>query len=263
MRDNKLVNEQGDPIVWYHGTARDIESFKPKQADAVFLSPKADFADAFAETSQEWMQQNYRDILTEDQINQAKERAIKKVMSDRMIKRSLREQTANQIRTGVLGGESADAFFAEIRNEMPTGPNVMPLSARATNPFDYQDPQQIIDLIYTLKDRQGTDEVEITPVGSKTQTISDDDLEMALRSGIWNYIESPEVQDALRVDLGHDADPDAVAVLKAKFEALPLTIGQAFTQARNQILRDIGAIDSALGASSRIAQIIAKMAAVD
>jgi hypothetical protein len=35
---SQIVDEQGRPRVMYHGTARDITEFKPKQAGAIFVT---------------------------------------------------------------------------------------------------------------------------------------------------------------------------------------------------------------------------------
>lgn len=51
---NSVVkNPDGSPKVMYHGTAQDIETFRPKQAGAIFVTDDPTFADEFAVRS-EW-----------------------------------------------------------------------------------------------------------------------------------------------------------------------------------------------------------------
>ena len=52
--DSQAVDENGQPKVYYHGTARDITEFKPKQAGAIFLSPDPMTGDDFAQRSESW-----------------------------------------------------------------------------------------------------------------------------------------------------------------------------------------------------------------
>jgi hypothetical protein len=42
--NSKVVDANGKPKIMYHGTARDITTFKPKQAGAIFLTDDIDFA---------------------------------------------------------------------------------------------------------------------------------------------------------------------------------------------------------------------------
>jgi len=44
---SKIVDAKGNPLVLYHGTARDITEFKPKQANAIFLTADPTFAEDF------------------------------------------------------------------------------------------------------------------------------------------------------------------------------------------------------------------------
>lgn len=46
--NSKITDADGQPKVMYHGTAENIESFKPRQANAIFLTDNPDFASGFA-----------------------------------------------------------------------------------------------------------------------------------------------------------------------------------------------------------------------
>jgi hypothetical protein len=50
--NSTIVNEQGSPRVMYHGTARDITEFKPKQAGAIFVTEDPRFAEDFSYMSE-------------------------------------------------------------------------------------------------------------------------------------------------------------------------------------------------------------------
>jgi hypothetical protein len=54
---SKVVDASGAPRVMYHGTAADITEFKPKQANAIFVTDNADFAHGFAVMSESWMRE--------------------------------------------------------------------------------------------------------------------------------------------------------------------------------------------------------------
>ncbi|MDL2342467.1 MAG: hypothetical protein QFB87_05320 [Patescibacteria group bacterium] len=56
--DSKVVDENGKPKVMYHGTAADIETFKPKQADAIFITDNPHFAEGFSYLSENYMREN-------------------------------------------------------------------------------------------------------------------------------------------------------------------------------------------------------------
>jgi hypothetical protein len=53
MPETAVVDEAGNPRLMYHGTAKDIQEFKPGQAEASFVSADPDFAEKFTEYSQE------------------------------------------------------------------------------------------------------------------------------------------------------------------------------------------------------------------
>lgn len=206
---SKIVNEDGEPIVMYHGTARDIEAFRAEQAGAVFLSYNPRFANDFAANSAEWMRRNYAEVLTPEQIEAANKVAIAEVMADKSVKMSERKAMKQSILDGKPEGMAEDAMVAAVADQMPTGENILPVFVRATAPFDFRIPANVQDVIYTLQERQGVESGEAVTVtlvkeGGEKMTVSEDDLEIALRSGMWEFIEAPEIQAVIRDDLGHD-----------------------------------------------------------
>lgn len=198
---SKIVNNEGLPIVMYHGTGRDIQAFRAKQAGAIFVTYNPKFADDFAALSVDWMRANWREVLTPEQIESAKQQAAAAIMADKSIKMSERKAMKQAIMDGTPTGAAANA--------MPSGENIIPVFVRATAPFDFRVPSMVQDVIYTLQDRQGVEsggevEIQLVKEGGQRMKVSEDDLEMALRSGMWEFIESPEIQAVIRDDLAHD-----------------------------------------------------------
>lgn len=56
--ESKIVDEGGQPKVMYHGTAQDFDSFKARQADAIFVGDHPVIAEAYADQSAKWMAQH-------------------------------------------------------------------------------------------------------------------------------------------------------------------------------------------------------------
>ena len=206
---SKIVNEDGLPTVMYHGTGRDIQAFRAKQAGAIFVTYNPKFADDFAALSVDWMRANWREVLTPEQIEAAKKQAAAAIMADKSIKMSERKAMKQAIMDGTPTGAAEDAMAEAAANAMPSGENIIPVFVRATAPFDFRIPSMVQDVIYTLQDRQGVEsggevEIQLVKEGGQRMKVSEDDLEMALRSGMWEFIESPEIQAVIRDDLAHD-----------------------------------------------------------
>jgi hypothetical protein len=66
--NSKIVDQNGVPRVMYHGTARDIGEFQPKQANAIFLTDDIDFAEEFASRSKDYMVKQAADALDKQKI---------------------------------------------------------------------------------------------------------------------------------------------------------------------------------------------------
>ena len=80
--DSKVVNEKGEPLVMYHGTARgDIRAFKTKQANAIFVTPNPQFADTFSQFSEYYMDTHWEEFISEEQNRQAYEDARNEIKS--------------------------------------------------------------------------------------------------------------------------------------------------------------------------------------
>lgn len=178
-----IVNEDGSPKVMYHGTARDIDAFRAKQAGAIFVTDSPRFAEAFADSSVAWMAENYKDILTPDQIDTAMlaaELDIKREYGDRS---AITKRLLNHLRSATPSGEALGFFTKRMMDEMPSGANLMPLYVKAENPFDYENPAHV----QALDDHGLISQPAIAEI----------------MIGTWSEIEKPYIQDYLK-ELGHD-----------------------------------------------------------
>lgn len=206
---SQIVNDDGTPVQMYHGTARDIQAFRPKQAGAVFLTYEPRFAEDFAGLSKDWMRNNWETVLTPAQQEVVKERAIAGIMSDKWVKLSVRKEQRQSILNDTPDEITKDFLTSEAEKLLPSGENIMPVFVRATAPFDFRKDEQVNDLIATLWAGAGladSQDLTITPVkkGNQENLVSQGGLKTLLSKGAWEYIESPEVQSAIKDVLGHD-----------------------------------------------------------
>lgn len=216
LGESKIVHPDGTPIVMFHGTAQDIREFRPKQAGAIFLTDRPEFAHQFADFSAEWMSRHAEQVLAPEQLEQAKAAAIKTVMSDILTKMSERKAMAEEIRSGKPTGAAQDAFIEAANALMPSGPNIMPLVVRAENPFDYKNEKhrnELIEMVFHNAEMGLGGEIKMWGDGSKAivlearkggMSITKGMMEVSLEDGEWSMIEEPELQTAIR-DLGHDS----------------------------------------------------------
>lgn len=175
--------------VMYHGTARDITTFRPKQADAIFLTDNPEFAANFADLSRGWMLNNYQTWMTPEQIVEAKQRARSALPP------TGREREREMLR--IDNGQNSPYLRKEIERMMPSESNIMPLYVRAENPFDYRNPEHVAAI-----------ERELGPSWMGHEFINGEMFEVAqhigdLERGDWNAIESPQVQAYIRAN--HDS----------------------------------------------------------
>ena len=223
--DSVIVDKKGKPKVMYHGTARDITEFRPKQAGAIFLTPSPKFAKDFAIRSQVWTHTNLEQVASEedrrilqtlkrelDALPDAFERGISEA-------ESLRRMDAADAVMKKLG-QARLAVFDKI-----AGPNIMPVYVRAENPFDYDNADQVRALAMKVGEMARTGSMLGQPRGLSQYMLFSDagnqvdssyfdmrdvygdgvkQLEAAIRRGKWDVIESKQVQQAIKA-LGHDS----------------------------------------------------------
>jgi ADP-Ribosyltransferase in polyvalent proteins len=220
--DSKQVDEDGKPKVWYHGTAQDVKTFKPKQAGSIFLTEHPGFAEAFSGSSKDWMIDNADQVFTHEQLEQARQETfarIDKLNETKGEKELLKnDYKAQPIYRNVIG------------DLMPSGENTVPLFVRAEKTFDYEDPAQrraVAAQVYADDDLNhepgwrkkypnNVDEngnsnfsharVQYTQPEWDEQMINAkaDALQALGRRGNWGNIESSDTQQAIK-KLGYDS----------------------------------------------------------
>jgi hypothetical protein len=62
----------------YHGTARDITEFKPKQANAIFLTDNPRFAEGFTDASEAYMVKELANRLSSEELQKLAKEADKR-----------------------------------------------------------------------------------------------------------------------------------------------------------------------------------------
>ena len=200
----KMQAKSAAPGDWYHGTSRDIKQFKPKQAGATFITRDPKFAEGFAEYSQDWMAKNARELLTPEQLQAAKAKAIEAVketyldtMPDhqKMLIAAIKKHDPfyENPSSKYFDGEALDFLNTAYKDQLPSAPNILKVHTSVENPWDYANPEHL-DAVAAELNKQ-TDSWG-QPLGTK--------MKPWLKSGSWPEVEKPVVQDAIRA-LGHDS----------------------------------------------------------
>jgi len=186
---SKIVNPDGTPKVMYHGTARDIFEFIPKQANAIFVTESPEFAEIFTNDSLQYMVQEqiksiqamFQDMSPQDQLelmrNGYKLAVKEKFLSKAAVKDEIAELT-DMVNQGLSltneFGRVAESFAPSIERSLASGRNIMPLYVRAENPFDYENP------------------AHIKAINLAPQEIED------VKAGDWTTIEDTQIQESIR-----------------------------------------------------------------
>lgn len=174
FKQSTVVNEDGTPKVMYHGTAQDITEFKPKQAGAIFVTDRPDFAEDFGGYSEGWMSENFTPTRAQEKAAVARAREI--LIKDGEKPENIAKYSATQIKDEY-------AYQQALQDLLPSRANIMPLYVSAQNPFDYENKAHVDALTKALS--------------------ADAKLADKIGRGFWGVIESPPVQKAIK-GLGHD-----------------------------------------------------------
>jgi hypothetical protein len=176
---SQIVDEQGRPRVMYHGTARDITEFKPKQAGAIFVTEDPRFAEDFSYMSEMWMIDHADQFLSEQEIKKAVAAGVMKMAQGMPKQKQI--QMLTEILQFPIDSVVRDPDATEIRNEiakrLPSKPNILPVYVRAENPFDFEN-QGHLEAIRSMPG---------VPVHYQR-----------IRRGEWSAIEEPDVQEAIQ-----------------------------------------------------------------
>jgi len=196
--DSKIVNEDGSPRLYYHGTAQDITEFVPKQANAIFVSPTAKFADDFTYMSEDYMVRQIFNELDDDGKEKIQLQALEKA------KDGLTNAEYKKIKAeiplfkgssyGVINNEILFAVNKLLAERLPSRRNIIPVYVYANNPFDYENQEHLERVI---------NEINKDGKNSRGQPLGEGYRD-GIERGIWNDIEADRVQAAIK-RLGFDA----------------------------------------------------------
>jgi hypothetical protein len=75
----------GKPKVMYHGTARDITEFRPKQADAIFVTEDPNFAESFSGMSEDYMVKEYIEECDTEQTAEIVEKRLREAWQQKTL----------------------------------------------------------------------------------------------------------------------------------------------------------------------------------
>jgi hypothetical protein len=198
--DSTIRNEDGSPKVMYHGTARDITEFEPKQANAIFVTEFPGFAYQFAGASEDYMiKEMFQEIFTPEQRLKIVSESASELYKNKEISKVIRDAAIQNQRDSdrlykldFIEPQVADLIREKIKVMLPSGQNIMPLYVRAENPFDYENTDHVKEVVDSVR--------KIAP----NYTLRDIDIQRKLTSGVWNYIEDELVQQAIKLN-GHDS----------------------------------------------------------
>lgn len=185
---SRITDEDGNPIIMYHGTARDITEFKPKQANAIFLTFDPDFAAGFAVSSDEYVLKEIWLNLTLPQKKAAAKEAVKNALDQDLI---LKKTATRYLQPDFIDNPKLlylDTMDDVLRKYQTVGQNVIPVYVYANNPFDFRIDKHID---YVL------DQLSFPNINEELIT------RRSLERGAWSAIESKDIQEAI-VDAGFD-----------------------------------------------------------
>jgi hypothetical protein len=208
--NSKIVDKDGEPKVMYHGTSRDITTFRPKQANAIFVTDNPDFAYIFSGMSEKYMVKEFVNRLSNAEKKQLLLDALNK---DKFISRNTRQKALDFIENsqslysknlftelGIFYPAFGEQVAKEVKSRLESNQNVMPVYVRAENPFDYENKEhvdRIVNAVSKLSEEKQNklyDELGLEPI-EKTRLL---DFRNAIEDGMWQAIESPEVQRIIK-----------------------------------------------------------------
>jgi len=186
---SQIVDENGKPLVMYHGTAQDIHAFRGKQAGAIFVTKDPKFADDFTEMSKDWMVEHHEEILTREQFKAAQDAAERYIREEFANDPDKADMLAHEMRVGdrLTNIKARSLFNKALAEQMPSGPNILPVYVSAQRPFDYENPQHVAAVVAELNKSTNA---WGDPRGEKAKGF--------IERGNWEEIEKMTTQDAIK-----------------------------------------------------------------
>lgn len=213
---NSYFTSGGEPLIMYHGTARDITIFKGKQAKAIFVTTKPDVAHTYADMGVDYMRVEAYQALTRDEkaelITVVAEQAerdgtitakeLKEIQSD--LKKRVPAVDPEKKRIIGLPYQIEGEIIESLNNLLPTKGNIMPVYVNARNVFDYANKDDVNKVIGWMENNSRA----LGGMQNPEQWLKK--IKDLISRGNWVRIESPEVQEAIRA-----LDFDGFSVLEA------------------------------------------------
>jgi len=199
---SKIVDANGNPLVLYHGTARDITEFKPKQANAIFLTADPTFAEDFGDASEAYMIKELFNGATPQERN-------KYIMEGASLARKNGDISPKEfaeiksdfsqmdVTFGLIPSSIEQEVTYVLKNQLPTRQNIIPMFASTENPFDFGNKEQVDALTKELN------KPEYNRFLKEGEKKYGDKNRGFIERGHWSTIEAEKTQSALK-KLGHD-----------------------------------------------------------
>jgi polyhydroxyalkanoate synthesis regulator phasin len=198
---NQWNDADGNPMKFYHATAREFLEFTPAgQSQAIFLATTPEEAETFGSIAEDNLRKEiYEKLLNKDE----KLDLFQKVVDAAVDKGSMTAKDGEQFMRQVNRKAPKYGDFGDIEQEMydalldlsPTRMSIMPLFARAETPFDFENQDHVEQVMQWVANN--TDFPQDFPdkwlAGMKGR----------ISQGLWQAIEDKRVQQALRT-LGFD-----------------------------------------------------------
>ena len=148
----------------YHGTARDITEFMPKQANAIFFTDNPKFAEDFTYMSEDYMNRELFNDLTDNEKEQIQLQALENAKDGltnadyKKIKAEISSfPWAENLKEFGYKTINNDILFAVnklLGERLPSRRNIVPVYIYARNPFDYQN-EENLDKLYKKLNEYG------------------------------------------------------------------------------------------------------------
>jgi hypothetical protein len=200
--NSKIVDYKGNPLVMFHGTARDITEFKPKQANAIFLTSDPKFAEDFGDASEAYMikelfngatpQERNKYIM--DGANLARKNGDISPKEFAEIKSDFSQM---DVTFGLIPSSIEQEVTYILKNQLPTRQNIIPMFVSSDNPFDFGNKEQVDALTKELN------KPEYNRFLKEGEKKYGDKNRGFIERGHWSTIEAEKTQNAIK-KLGHD-----------------------------------------------------------
>ena len=214
---SKIVDSSREPKVMYHGTSRDITTFRPKQAGAIFVTDNPDFAYMFSGMSEKYMVREYVNKLSNSEKKQllidvlqtgdqtARTLAIRAKILD-FIENSQSLYSKNLFtELGMHFTVFGEKVAKEVKNRLESNQNIMPVYVRAENPFDYENVQHVNKVVNAVSKFSASKKKDLFDSLGIDDTYDNrfEEFTSQIVDGVWQVIEDPEIQKLIK-KFGHD-----------------------------------------------------------